>query len=243
MTLALPRIWRVVRLHYVNWPTSILLPWGILILIFLVNLTIWYLIAYATGDSSGMEGTQYTGSIFYLLVYQAVFAIQLMNATFAYGMGMSSTRRDYYLGTALTFGIHAAMFAVGVVLLSYLEQWTGGWGVGGHMFQTIYFGTGPLWQRLFTFFFAVLGVLFVGAIFGAVFVRWRALGLYALGAAWVVALLAAIAGFTFTDSWPAVGRWFLANGTLGVVSWSIVLTAACAVIGFLALRRAVPRSS
>lgn len=233
------RIWRVVRLQYVNWRTALLIPWAILFFILLVNLTIWYLIVFAAHTTH--MTTQYTGSIFYLFIYQGVLGVQLMSLTFSYALGMSSTRRDYFFGTALWALLHAAQFTVGVVLLMYIEQWTHGWGVGGHMFQTVYMGTGPLWQRLFTVFFGMLCVMFVGSIFGAVYVRWRANGLYVVGAIFVFALLAAAALITFTHAWPATGAWFARNSAFGVVAWSIPLTAIAGVIGFLALRRAVPR--
>jgi hypothetical protein len=235
------RIWRVVRLHYVSWRTALVLPWLILIGILLVNMSIWYLVHYTAGPNTHMN-TQYTGSIFYLLIYQAILAMQLMNASFAYALGLSSTRRDFYLGTALWFAIHSAQYTVGVVLLSYIEQWTGGWGVGGHMFQTVYFGTGPLGERLFTMFFALLGVLFVGSIFGAVYVRWRASGLYVTGAVFVAAVIGFLAIATFARAWGPIGSWFAATGPMGLVAWSIPLAALCAAIGFLALRRAVVRS-
>jgi hypothetical protein len=235
------RVWRVVCLHYANWHLAVLLPWLILVGILLVNMAIWYLVRYSTGPGTDMQ-TQYTGSIFYLFVYQAIAGIQLMSATFTFALGLSSTRREYFLGTALWILIQAAQFTVGFVVLSYVEQWTNGWGVGGHVFQTIYFGTGPIGERLFTFYFGLIGVMFLGSIFGAVFVRWRAYGLYTVGAIFILALLGAAALIGLTDSWGAVGEWFATHSTVGVVAWSIPLTIACAVIGFLALRRAVPRS-
>ncbi|HEY0248488.1 MAG TPA: hypothetical protein VGC45_09520 [Gryllotalpicola sp.] len=235
------RIWRVVRLQYVNWRSALMLPWAILIGILLVNMTIWYLISSTAGPDT-TTNTQYTGSIFYLLIYQAILAMQLMNATFSFALGLSSTRRDYYLGTSVWFLLHSAQYTVGVVLLSYIEQWTNGWGVGGHMFQTVYFGTGPLGERLFTIFFALLGALFLGSIFGAVYVRWRANGLYVTGAVLVAAVLGVLTIATLTDSWGAIGRWFAGTGPFGLVAWSVPLTALCAVIGFVALRRALPRS-
>lgn len=236
---AFDRIWRIVRLHYLSWRMTLLFPWVILIGILGVNLAIWYLIVLGTHENHLQ--TQYTGSLSYLFIYQAVVAVQLMNLSFGYALGVSSTRRDFFLGSGLFFVIHAAQFTAGIVLLTYIEQWTNGWGVGGHMFQTVYLGTGPLGQRLFTVFFGLLAVLFVGSIFGSVFVRWRAYGLYAVFGILLFVLLAALAVITFTHGWAAVGDWFVNNRALGVVAWSIPVTALCALIGFLALRRAVPR--
>ena len=233
------RIWRIVRLHYTNWRLVVVVPWAILLGILLVNMAIWYLVVYGTGVRD--MDTQYTGSVFSLFGYQAVIGIQAMSLTFSYAIGIASTRRDFYLGTALWFLLHCAQFTIGIVLLSYLEQWTSGWGVGGHVFQTIYFGTGGLGERLFTVYFGLVGVMFLGSIFGAVYVRWRTYGLYAVGAIFVLGLLAIAAVLTLTHGWGAVGAWFLANSTPGLIAWSIPFTAACAVVAYLALRRAVPR--
>ena len=236
---SLDRAWRIVRLHYQSWRMSVLFPWVILVGILGVNLAIWYLIQYTTHGTT--MNTQYTGSIAYLFIYQLVLATQLMNANFAFALGLSSTRRDFSLGTALFFVVQTAQFTAGFVLLTYIEQWTNGWGISGHMFQTVYVGTGPLWQRAFTVFFALLGCLFAGSILGAVFVRWRAYGLYVVFALAIAVLLAALALIGLTHSWVPVGEWFARNRGFGVVAWSLPVTAACGVIGFLALRRAVPR--
>ncbi|AYG04345.1 hypothetical protein [Gryllotalpicola protaetiae] len=236
---AFDRIWRVVRVHYLSWRMTLLFPWAILIGILGVNIAIWYLIVFASHENHLQ--TQYTGSLSYLFVYQAIVAVQLMNLSFGYALGMSSTRRDFFLGTGLFFVVHAAQFTAGIVLLTYIEQWTNGWGVGGHMFQTVYLGTGPLGQRVFTVFFGLLAVLFLGSIFGAVFVRWRAYGLYAAFGLVLIVLLGAAAMITFTQSWPEVGAWFVRNRALGVVAWSLPVTALCGAIGFVALRRAIPR--
>jgi hypothetical protein len=83
--------------------------------------------------------------------------------------------------------------------------------------------------------------MFLGSIFGAVFDRWRAYGLYTVGAVFVLGLLGLAALLTFTGGWGAVAAWFLDYSTPGLIAWSIPFTAACAVVAFLALRRAVPR--
>jgi len=238
---AFARIWRIVRLHYLSWRMTLLFPWVVLVGILLVNMAIWYLII-AASHTETLQGTRYTGSLSYLFIYQTVVAVQITNLSFGFALGMSSSRRDFFLGTSLFFVVHAAQFTVGIVLLSYLEQWTHGWGVGGHMFQTAYLGYGPIWQRAFTVFFGLLAALFIGSIFAAVFVRWRAYGLYLAFGAVAFIILGALALITFTHGWPETGAWFARNRALGVVAWSIPVSALCGVIGFLALRRAVPRS-
>lgn len=234
------RIWRVVRLHYTNRMNALAIPWMIAGIIFLANWVIWALIAHATG--SPLHANDYSGSLVYILPYQVVFAVQSMNLTFPFALGLSSTRRDYYLGTALMYLIQAFAFSIGFTVLSYIEDWTDGWGVGGHLFSTILYGSGSLPERFLVFLVPLLFVLFVGSVAGAVFVRFRANGLYVLGLGFALVVLGAVALITFSDGWGAVGRWFVAVGSTGFVAWLLVPTAVAAVAGFFTLRRATPKS-
>jgi len=54
-------------------------------------------------------------------------------------------------------------------------------------------------------------------------------------------LLAAVAGVTWSNSWPALFEWFGSIGIVGAFSIVLGLAAACAVGGYLVIRRATPR--
>lgn len=238
---AFDRIWRIVRLHYANRSSSMLVPVGVAACIFAVYLIVQGIINYSTGTNAD-NGQSYSTGLVYFLPYQVVFAVQAMNLTFAYALGMSSTRRDFSYGTWLMFLIQSAGFAVLFTALSYVEQWTTGWGLHASIFQSVIYGTGNVGQRLLTFFAGVLIFQCLGSVFGAAYVRWRVYGMYVLSAAFVFVILGAVALFTFTDSWPAVGRWFLEVGPSGFSAWLLVPAALFAVVGHLALRRATPKS-
>lgn len=238
---AIDRVWRVVRLHYANRWNSILVPLGVAAGIFAVYLIVQGIINYSTGMNAD-SGQGYSTGLVYFLPYQVVFAVQAMNLTFAYALGMSSTRRDFSYGTWLMFLIQSAAFAVVFTAMSYLEQWTTGWGLHASIFRSVIYGSGDVGQRLLTFFAGVLVFQCIGSVFGAAYVRWRAYGMYVLSAAFVVVILGAVALITFTDSWPAVGRWFGEVGPSGFAAWLLVPAALFAVIGHLALRRATPKS-
>ena len=233
------RIWNVVRLQYANVFNMFALPWIILGFVFVVNMVIWISIFAATKEQ--LTGTQWSGATAYIFIYLAIAAVQAMNLTFRFALGLSATRRDYYIGTALAFVLLGAMFTIVCTLLSYVEDWTGGYGMSAHMFSNVYFGTGPLWERLFSTFAAFLFCYSLGALAGSVFVRWRANGLYTLGGAIVLIAAVWVAAITLTGSWPAVGSWFLAVKAIGVVSWLLIPTAASIVLGFFFLRKAPAR--
>jgi hypothetical protein len=238
------RILNVMRLQFANPWTAITLPWMILGIIFLMNLAIWALIFTNLDPVSRVnagEGTQWSGASMFIFVYMMVVAIQAVSITFPFALGYGVTRRDYYLGSALAFVLLAAMYSIGMTILSIIEEATDGWGLHGRMFTTAYFGDGPWFQRLFIFFVAMLFFFFVGAALGGVWVRWKANGLTAFFVGLGVLIIGGAALLTLTENWHLVGNFFAGAGWLGSYAWSLVVTAIAAVLGFLILRGATPR--
>lgn len=244
---ALARITRVVRMNLANPWTTVVMPWIVIGSIFLLNYGIWwiiYLSADAEAHANASEGMQWSGASSWVFFYMLVVAAQAMNFTFPLALGFGSTRRDFYLGSALTFVLLSAAYSVALTILSAIESATDGWGLGGKMFTAIYFGGADLviWQRLIIFFCVMLFFFFVGAAVATVFVRWRATGLVAFFILLGVLLVGAIALITFTGSWPAIGEFFVVSQPLGVALWLLVPTAIAGTAGYLVLRRATPRS-
>ncbi|MFC4245283.1 hypothetical protein ACFOYW_18080 [Gryllotalpicola reticulitermitis] len=235
------RIWRIVRLHYANRVNSLYAPLGTLASIFAVFLFVQVLIVHATGHNAD-SGQGYSPGLVYFLPYQVIFAVQAMNLTFAYALGMSSTRRDFALGTGLMFFLQSAGFSVICTVMSYLEQWTHGWGLHSVLFHGLVYGTGNVGERLLTFFAGIFFMLCVGSVFGAAFVRWRMNGTFVIGLALLLVFVGAAALITFTNSWLRLGNWFVAVGPAGFAAWLLLPAAIFAVIGYVALRRATPKS-
>ncbi len=238
------RIWNAARLNFVNKWTVYWIPLMILAFIWLINMGVWSIIgATVPGPdrAAALEGTEWSGASFYIFIYLLVIAVQSMNMTFAYALGLSLSRREFYLGAALAFAILSVSYGAILTALSYVEEWTKGWGAGGHMFTSVYFGSGPVWQRLFIFSAAMLFFAFLGTVSGAVFMRWRTIGLLIAGAISILLLVGVITLITATQSWPLVGSWFVASGPVGVVAWSLVPTTISAIAGYLILRRATTK--
>jgi hypothetical protein len=239
------RIWRVVKLNLVNKWTTIWVPVMIMGFIWLVNYLIWWIIWAATAPAErahALEGTQWSGGGFYIFVYMLVVGIQVIAMTFPFALGYSVTRRDFYLGTALTFILLAAGYAIGFTILSSLEEATGGWGLGGHLFTSVYFGGGGFFARLFIVFASMLFFFFIGSGSGTLYMRWRMNGVLVAGAVLVLIIVGAVALITLTGSWPAVGTWFAEAGPTGVAAWLLVPTALAAVSGYFIISRATPKS-
>jgi hypothetical protein len=177
------RILSVFKLQFVNRWTTVWIPLLILGAILLMNIAIWALILgnlSADADRAEVqEGFQYSGASSFIFIYLFVVAVQAMNLTFPFAQGFSATRRDYYLGTSLAFAAYSLGYGALLTVLSFLEEWTGGWGLGGRMFTAVYFSDGPWYERLFVFAGAVLFFFMVGVAFATVYVRWKAAGLTA----------------------------------------------------------------
>lgn len=235
------RVWNVVRLHYTDRWSVIGLPWLIFAIIWAVNAAIWLIITVAAGRGA-VTGTSWSGAVFYIFVYLGILAAITMNQTFQFALGLSVTRRDFYLGSILMFGLHALWFGAALTLLSYVEQWTDGWWLGGHLFATHYFGTGSLGQRFITLWVAILVCMFVGAAFGASFARWRMNGIVVFGAALAFVLLAAVFFVTLAHGWGGILAWVVRYGATGVGGVFLVPSALLALAGFFILRGATTKS-
>jgi hypothetical protein len=243
-TRATTRVGRVVRLNLVNRRTVFVVPAIVMGAILLINAAIWYIIAASTDGTdraAALHGTQFSGGSFYIFVFMLIVGVQVVTATFPFALGLSVTRRDFSLGSALTFVLLAAAYSVAFALLSLVESVTGGWFLGGHLFTSIYFGSN-VGQRLVVVFLGLLFCFFVGAMGGTLYMRWRAIGVMLGAAVLAVILIAALALVAFTHAWSAVAQWFVDAGPLGVACWLLVPIAGCAVAGYLVLHRATPKS-
>ena len=241
---ALSRITRVVKLHFANPAQILTTPWMILGFIFAVNLIIWWMIttlASPEDAADASDGFQYSGSTGFVFVYMMVVAIMAMSRTFAFALGFGATRRDYYLGTALTFLALAVIYTAGFVVLGAIERATNGWGLNGHMFTPMYFGD-QWYVQAFAVFTLLLFFFFVGSISGAIYVRFKAFGITLF---WCIVTLAVVGGaalLTLTRTWEGFGKFFGDAGFVGGYAVSLVPTVIAAVAGFFVLRRATPRS-
>jgi hypothetical protein len=241
------RVTRVIKLHLVNPWTILIMPWIVIAAIFVLSYAIW-LIIYASVDDADKanvgDGLQYSGASTWIFVYMFVVAVQAITLTFPLALGYGSTRRNFSIGTALTFVLLSITWSVGLTIVSGLETATHGWGIGGRMFTAIYFGgdATPLLERAVIFFCLTLCFYFVGSVGAAVWVRWRATGLTLFFFVLGVLIVGGIALLTLTDAWPAVGTFIETFGAFGIALWLLVPAVVSALAGYLVLRRATPRS-
>jgi hypothetical protein len=235
-------IWRVVRLHAVTPSVFFGIPWIILGGAWLVMLVIGIIVTGAGADPVEMgEGMRYSWAVLSPQWYLVAVGVQAIGMTLSFALGFGATRRDFWLGTSLMFGIVSLLNAVAIATLVQIEKATGGWWVGISMFDALWYGQNGWLVDFYTTLALQLFVLFIGASVTTVYLRWRMRGMLALAAGAITLVLAVVAMFTFTQSWPAVFEWFTGLGVVGVFTVVLGLAAICAIGGYLVIRRATPR--
>jgi hypothetical protein len=240
------RAWRVVRLLTANPWTTIGMPLVILGIIFGATWTVWWLIMSSVSGADAADasdGIRYNGAAAWIFFYMLVVAVQAVNLAFPLALGYGSTRRAFTAGAALTFLMLSAGYALVLTLAAWIEQLTGGWGLGGSFFRTFYFASDDGWIAQWWIYFCwFVFFFFTGMIFAAVFVRWKAFGLTASLILLGLLVLAAVAIITLTGNWPTFWEGVTTLGTLGIASVLLVPALLAAGISHLLLRRATPRA-
>lgn len=241
------RILTAARLQLVAWRAAQLWPWAILALSWLVNLAIFAALYFQEDPSLPLVsyGAQYelteqgsTGGL--LSIYGVMFFIHMQTMTkgFGFALGMSMSRRSYYLGATLFAVGQAVVYGAVIHLLLMLEDSTGGWGVDMRFFGVPFLRESNPVLQLLVYVVPFLLVAALGMTLGVLLRRWGsngAMGLSAvlIGLVGVVSLLVTIRGW-----WREIGHWFTHQSALSLFAgWSALLALVVAVGGYLVVRR------
>jgi hypothetical protein len=235
-------ILRIVRLHCVNPSVFFGIPWIILGGAWAVMMIVGLIITGAGGPADDMqEGMRYSWAVLSPQWYLVVVGVQAIGLTFSFALGFGTTRRDFWIGTSIMFGIVSLLNAIAIATLVLIEKATDGWGIGIAMFDSLWYGQQGWLTDFYTTLALQLLVLFIGASVTTVYMRWRIRGTMIVLFSAIALLLAFIAIATFSGSWPAVIEWFGGIGIVGVFTIVLALAAVCAIGGYLVIRRATPR--
>ena len=235
-------VWRVVRLHAVTPSVFFGIPWIILGGAWLVMIVIGVIAGSAGADTEKMgEGMRYSWAVLSPQWYLVVVGVQAIGLTLSFALGFGATRRDFWLGTSLMFGIVSLLNAVAIATLVQLEQLTSGWWLNVSMFDALWYGQNGWLVDFYTTLALQLFVLFIGASVTTVYLRWRMRGMLILAFGAIALALGAVAIATFTESWAAIFEWFGGIGIVGVFTVVLGLALVFAIGGYVVIRRATPR--
>lgn len=231
----------VVRLLIANPWIAVLVPMGILSLIFALNYVLFRILSSQVAESG--EWNVVTGGILFVYVYVLILAVTSVNQSFPLALGLGSTRREFTIGTAFYFGAASIVIAAAIATAAEIESATGGWGVPFQFFALTGVGVDS-WGALFLFSLLMLALaVSIGFVTAVVYVRWKARGMYVYWIIVTVLLLGVLAYLVSIDDWGVIGQFVVEAQALGFAAWSLVITVPAAIVGYLLLRRAVPPSA
>jgi hypothetical protein len=231
------RVLGAARMHLTHPLLSVGIPWAIVFSSFAINLAIWGV--GGVGDETNGDAT--TGGLASLYITVAIVFIQAVTQMFPFAMGLSLSRRDFYLGTALTAVVQSLGYALALTVLAAIEDATDGWGM-----QLSFWAPGPLdvdnpALQVAVFGLPMLACAFLGMAIGVVVKRWGAIGLYVLGLSTLLVSGAVAFVATWQQRWQEIGSWMV---DLSVTSLTIAIPAVAALalagLAFFGIRRAVP---
>lgn len=227
------RIRQVVRLQMPAWPQILGWTWSMTAVSFGINL----LSVIANHDPG--DGVTTTGGL--AGVYGVAVAMAAVSVTqiFPYALGMSVTRREFYLAWSLLAVVQSVVYALALCLLRAVEQATGYWGMGMRHFGLPFMDDANPVLLLLGYAVPMLVVTHLGILLGTVYLRWGTTGVLAGLTLAFTALGLAAALITWTRQWPAIGRWLLDQSPTALLAgWPVLVAAAFAVGGYRLVRRA-----
>ncbi len=231
-------VWRIVRLHAVSPTVFFGIPWMILAGAWVVSMLIGFILVLNNEPSAGMS---YSWAVVAPQWYLVVVGVQAVAFTFPFALGFGATRRDFWLGTCAMFVLVSLEMAVAIATLVKLEIVTGGWGIGAHMFDALWYGEHGWLTDFYATFCLQLLVLFIGAAATTVYMRWRNRGMLVLTGGAAAAVVIVIAAVTFSNSWALLLSWFAGLSVAGAFTLVLIPALLCAGSGYLVIRRATTR--
>ena len=229
------RVLAAARLHLVH-PTVILgIPWLVVAISFAINVAIWAL------TPAGEQDGGFTGGVLALYITVLVVYVQAVTQLLPFAMGVSISRRTFFLGTALVGIVQSLGYGIAIAVLVALENATGGWGSGLNYWAPGPFEVDNFALQVLTSGAPMLAFVFVGVGIGIVHKRWGSAGTWGL----IIATMVAFGGLailvSWLDAWGAVDDWFADQS---LVTLTVGLPAAIALIAALVsypgIRRVVP---
>ena len=118
------RLLTAARMHLVNPLVMLGIPWLVVAISFAVNLAIFGLTPAGEEDAGG-----FTGGVASLYITVLIVFVQSVTQLLPFAMGLSLSRRTFYLGTALVAVVQSLGYGLVLAVLVAVEGATGGWGV------------------------------------------------------------------------------------------------------------------
>src|SRR3954471_13655703 len=223
------RIVAAARLHLVHPLVALGVPWLVVASSFAINWLIWKL-----ADIPDVAGSSnFTGGVAALYITVMIVYVQGVTQLLPFAMGLSLSRRTFYLGTAVMGLAQALAYGVVLAILTEIEHATGGWGV-----DLSFWAPGGMDVHNFFLQIAVSGApmlafIAAGIGLGVLYKRWGQNGVWGLSVGGILVLGGIGVLITWLGTWRSVGQWFADQSVSTLaVGLPLALTAVLAVLAF-----------
>lgn len=230
------RVLAAARLQVVH-PAIILgIPWLVVGISFAINWAVWSLADLRDEPDAGL-----TGGVLALYITVMVVFVQAVTQLLPFAMGLTLSRRSYWLGVALVGLVSALGYGLALAVLTAIGDATGGWGVGMDFWTPRPLQADGFLLQVLVSGAPMLAFIFAGIGIGVVFKRWGPAGVWGLAIAAVVLLGGLAVLLTALEAWQSVGNW-LGDQSLTTLAVALPLAVAAllAAMSFAGIRRVVP---
>lgn len=211
------------------------MPWLIALSSFAINWAVWRV------AGLGAQPGAFTGGLLALYITELVVFVQAVTQLLPFAMGLSLSRRTYWLGTALFAVAVSAGSGVVLAVLGVIEQATGGWGADLEFWVPRPLQAGNVALQIVVSAAPMLAFSFLGIGLGVVYKRWGPGGVWGLTLATLLVLGGLAVLMTWREWWLPLGSW-LADQSLATLAIGLPAAVAliAAALSFVGIRRVVP---
>lgn len=230
------RVLSAARLHMINPLVIVGVPWLVVTVSFAINLAVWSTIGLAEEAPDS-----FTGGVLALYFTVLVVYVQAVTQLLPFAMGVSLSRRTFYLGTAVVAVAQALLYGLALAVLTRIETATGGWGAGLEFWAPGALRVDNFAVQALASGAPMLAFMFVGIAIGVTQKRWGPTGVWGVLIGLVAFLGALVILISWLEGWGPIGRWFADQSPMTLtIGLPIVLAAVLAVVAYGGLRRIVP---
>ncbi|WP_438349057.1 hypothetical protein ACP8HI_26525 [Paenibacillus sp. FA6] len=179
--------------------------------------------------------TIYTGGIISIFIYMFVMGTITLPQTFPFALGLSITRRDFFLGTTAMSTIVSATMAFLLCISSQLERVTDHWGGSLHFFDMPYLNDGTIFEQFCIYFIMIMNMYFIGLLISSMHRRFGGMGLLILAV--LMLLLFSLSGYILYIWWDTITSWLTHHSAFNIALWMIPITFCYAILSYWLLRR------
>jgi len=225
------------RLQLVHPMVTLGVPWMVGALSFAINWAVWRIV-----DIRSLEGDDgLTGGVLALYITVLIVFVQAVTQLMPFAMGISLSRRSYFLGTCLV-GVGMALgFGAILAVLDAVESATGGWGVGLQFWTPPPVDVDGFLPQVAVSGAPMLALIAAGVGMGVVTKRWGPNGVWGLIIGGIVVLGGAAVLVTWMRAWTDLGRWLIDQSVMTLaVGLPLALAFVLALLAFAGIRRVVP---